>query len=432
MKHFCCWLLLALPLLALAQQRPGEPLAWEPDFAVQFNEHFRDAEQAPMQVFTCMLDVADLQFRRRTLEDASRWEAERDSLLGYRALYEISLEVRRGEEVLASRYQRFKHETALFEETMPKDGLRWHHFELNLPPGPCQWWVEFVDLNSRHRKTLHGECEVSAPSSEPWELAGVWLLQDADTLEPDPLRARPVRFGSLNERSRGFSVFYELYAHDELHLRLSTRILDQRGRERHSRQLERDYQRGLSRNLLQIPGSELGSGEYTFELLLEQYKDGKLQRSEQRREVFRVNWQHTPGEGVDLDLAVEQLHYVLHGRRYRNMRDAPRGFKQEMFRDFWKKVDPTPDTELNELMREYYRRAAYSDARFGWARYAGWRSDRGRIYMIYGDPDYVERYAGDLEQPAWERWNYEDHGREFLFVDSRGFGEYRQVNSFDQ
>ena len=280
MKPLCLWLLLLMGTVALAQDRPGDMEAWEPDFAVQFNEHYRSADEPPVQVFTCMLDVADLQFRRRSLDHIENWPCQGDrlaqiaddslsgdraaGLLGYRAQYEISLEVRRGKQLLASRYQRFQHETPIFDETMPKDGLRWHHFEVELSPGPCEWWVEFVDLNSRHRQTLHGECKVSEPSRDPWDLAGVWLIQDADTTQPDPLTARPVRFGSLNEQSRDFAVFYELYSRDSLSLRLSTRILDHHKRVRHSRQLERHFPAGLARNLLRIPGGELGSGEYTF------------------------------------------------------------------------------------------------------------------------------------------------------------------------
>jgi GWxTD domain-containing protein len=79
------------------------------------------------------------------------------------------------------------------------------------------------------------------------------------------------------------------------------------------------------------------------------------------------------------------------------------------------------------LLAEYYRRAEFADRRFSWSRFAGWRSDRGRIYMIHGDPDQVERSGGDMNEPSWERWSYEESGREFYFLDRMGFGDYQLV-----
>ena len=46
-------------------------------------------------------------------------------------------------------------------------------------------------------------------------------------------------------------------------------------------------------------------------------------------------------------------------------------------------MDPTPSTEHNELMEEYYRRVSYSNENFdGWKD--GWETDRGMIYILFG------------------------------------------------
>ena len=50
---------------------------------------------------------------------------------------------------------------------------------------------------------------------------------------------------------------------------------------------------------------------------------------------------------------------------------------------FWQRRDPTPDTEENEFKEEHYRRIAYANEHFA-AGIPGWKTDRGRIYIMYG------------------------------------------------
>ena len=55
---------------------------------------------------------------------------------------------------------------------------------------------------------------------------------------------------------------------------------------------------------------------------------------------------------------------------------------------FWLRHDPTPDTIENEFRDEHYRRMVYANEHFG-TNVPGWRTDRGRIYIIYGPPDDI-------------------------------------------
>jgi len=67
-----------------------------------------------------------------------------------------------------------------------------------------------------------------------------------------------------------------------------------------------------------------------------------------------------------------------------------KGFIEE----FWKKRDPTPDTEENEFKDEYFQRIEESNHLFsaGGGGEPGWLQDRGRIYILLGPPDYRETY----------------------------------------
>jgi GWxTD domain-containing protein len=111
---------------------------------------------------------------------------------------------------------------------------------------------------------------------------------------------------------------------------------------------------------------------------------------------------------------------------------------------FWQRRDPTPDTEENEYKEEHYRRIAYSNEHFA-AGIPGWKTDRGRIYIMYGPPDEIESHpsGGTYERPMdegggetstfpFEDWRYrylEGIGQEVIieFVDTCMCGDYHMT-----
>ena len=109
---------------------------------------------------------------------------------------------------------------------------------------------------------------------------------------------------------------------------------------------------------------------------------------------------------------------------------------------FWQRRDLDPQTSINEFKEEHYRRIAYADDHFFSAK-AGWRTDRGRTYILWGPPDDREirpsagRYerlpyegGGTTVTYAFERWYYRHipgigSDIELEFVDKTGTAEYR-------
>src|SRR5271166_191575 len=108
---------------------------------------------------------------------------------------------------------------------------------------------------------------------------------------------------------------------------------------------------------------------------------------------------------------------------------------------FWLRRDPTPDTPENEYKEEHYRRIAYANEHFP-AGFPGWRTDRGRIYIMYGPPDQIDAHpsggmyertmdegGGSTSTYPFEDWRYryiEGIGQEINleFVDTCMCGEY--------
>ena len=70
---------------------------------------------------------------------------------------------------------------------------------------------------------------------------------------------------------------------------------------------------------------------------------------------------------------------------------------------FWARRDPTPDTPENEFKEEHYRRIAYANEHFA-AGIPGWKTDRGRMYVMYGPADEIESHpsGGTYDRPMEE------------------------------
>jgi GWxTD domain-containing protein len=106
---------------------------------------------------------------------------------------------------------------------------------------------------------------------------------------------------------------------------------------------------------------------------------------------------------------------------------------QEQFvESFWQRRDPTPETEINEFKGEYYERIAYTNEHFS-SGIPGWRTDRGKIYILYGKPDRTEKRRAAFEgnENVWyERWFYRQipgigSDIELTFIDPTETQEFR-------
>src|SRR5580693_4653351 len=110
---------------------------------------------------------------------------------------------------------------------------------------------------------------------------------------------------------------------------------------------------------------------------------------------------------------------------------------------FWQRRNPDPDSAENTFKEEHYRRIAYANEHFS-SGIPGWKTDRGRIYIMWGPADEVDSHptGGNWDRPAdqgggstttypWETWRYRHLDGEGLgenveleFVDPTSSGEY--------
>jgi GWxTD domain-containing protein len=133
---------------------------------------------------------------------------------------------------------------------------------------------------------------------------------------------------------------------------------------------------------------------------------------------------------ADLDQAIEQLHVIATVWEWDSLTTAETSIeKREAILDFWRKHDPDPLDPGNPAMEVFYRRVEYANAHFGYGGTPGWSSDRGRVLIALGQPDYVDSHPYDANQKPYEVWDYTRLGTRFYFVDQYLLGDYRLMGA---
>jgi GWxTD domain-containing protein len=138
----------------------------------------------------------------------------------------------------------------------------------------------------------------------------------------------------------------------------------------------------------------------------------------------------------------EDVVYIISGDERKGFLQLQTNEEREQYIEaFWQRRNPDQDSFENSFKEEHYRRIAYANERFG-SGMQGWRTDRGRMYIMWGPPTSKEEHVqgdsyqrplseggGDTKTWAWESWNYnyvEGLGSDVTleFVDTTGTNEF--------
>ncbi|MBK7498823.1 MAG: GWxTD domain-containing protein [Ignavibacteriales bacterium] len=105
--------------------------------------------------------------------------------------------------------------------------------------------------------------------------------------------------------------------------------------------------------------------------------------------------------------------------------------KREYMFDFWKAKDENANLNKNEFYRNYMQRVQICNERYTSMGKQGWKTDRGRVFLLYGEPTEIERYPNQLETRPYEIWQYTEieGGVYFVFADLTGFSDYTILHS---
>ena len=177
--------------------------------------------------------------------------------------------------------------------------------------------------------------------------------------------------------------------------------------------------KGYAYAIIEVPNSE-------FENSLYQFRVKNSAGDVVARDNFRSKWEDMPTSLLNLDTAIEMLRFIADKETIRKIGSGNSAERERKFRSFWKERDPTPKTEFNELMAEYYRRIDHTYKKFTTENIIGFNSDRGEIYIKYGPPNDINRKF-PKNGATTEIWTYPD--RKFVFKATTGFGDFKLISN---
>ena len=179
----------------------------------------------------------------------------------------------------------------------------------------------------------------------------------------------------------------------------------------------------ITRQLREISLEDYMPGEYELSVSLHGRRYKKL---DEKKVSFRVPWTSTAILRHDWDAALDQLELITDRNDVKPMRKIEDlGERVKAIERFWAERDPDPSTSINEMKVVFYHRIDAANRLFSVLNREGWRTDRGRVLIRYGEPDQIDDFPLVPDRYPYQEWHYYRDGRyrKFVFVDVNEDGE---------
>ena len=299
----------------------------------------------------------------------------------------------------------------------------------NLAPGKYRINVGVMDMDTRRTSFRKTNLMLRDFSKAKLALSDVLIADAVGHDSSGNLIPQPQVTAPRLEKSQLFAYFEIYDSGKDKEYKTSYVLKNPKGEKVFTKDVVVRHTGQITPVILELPGTSLAHGLYVIRVEVK----GRELMATTEREIM-LHWVGIPANIADLDLAIEQMRYIAKKEGVKKILGAPAERRREAFLKFGHENDPTPGTEANELMEEYYRRVNYANTSFRGFR-EGWKTDMGMVYITFGAPNEIERnpfnrYASFYEGrtvKASEVWTYYELNRQFLFFDETGYGDFRMV-----
>ena len=391
---------------AKAQTRPIES---SPKF--QYDVINQQADNSSLSRFHIVTSIAydNLQFKQ-TPE-------------GYVAVYEVAVIVndRDGEQIGGKAVQQ-RVAVAVYNETNAHAITASINMDIDVDPGKYELVIRLTDMDTRKGIFFKEKVVARDFLAELLDVSDVVVVNSIEIDSSGRSTMVPLAAQDLQENQRVLYPIFTIYSRDEA---VSSFEIEYQVKPHKKRKTVVKDQITISKTgsatLCKFPIEFLNIpvGQYLLHIKI---KDGS--RFLKVKENFTLRWKDLPDTIDDLEQAIEQIRYIAGGKELKKMQRAEASEKANLFLKFWEKRDPSPGTPQNEYMIEYFNRVAYANRAFS-AMHAGWRSDMGMVFILFGSPDDIDRHPFETDSKPYEIWFYHGVERQFVFLDENGFGDYR-------
>ncbi len=315
-----------------------------------------------------------------------------------------------------------------FEETNSRMIYSSSEKQFIVKPGAYTLQVALTDSETNKSFTEKRDFVARDYADSSVSLSDVMLLK-ASSISEGKETIIPSVDGNVISQSDSFPVFYEVYfpkPNDSAFV--TTDIFGEKNRLMFSTS---KWNKGIGKTeaiIAEIPKDSLPMGLYKLSISLRESADKEVHAKANASRIFSIHFPDLPVTITDLDKAAEEMMYIANSSVIDSIKSAPNMFaKEKLFLSFWQKYNPNRSSKNIPIMNEYFDRVAYANAHFS-HYFKGWKTDMGMIYIIFGQPNSVDRHPFEGDSKPYEVWDYYQRNRQFVFVDETGFGDYKLMN----
>lgn len=343
---------------------------------------------------------------------------------GFEAGADASVVLLSGKKQISGDTRSIRLYAARYDETTSVDTCKVIVIPLKAQSGNLRAIINLKDRESRAKSTVDVSFTLESMDNNSG-LSDIVLLQsNQDFSGPRWSGYEPVVKRSLDMSRPGYGFYYEVYLGEEADTFSVKHTLKAVNGEVKKNWEAVIHSCSVCRRQESLECDSLTNGTYLIDVTL-LAKDGKqVAKRSKQFEISSVSFYFDR----DIDGAVALVAYIATGQWISEFKKADPDRRKKIWEDFWREKDPNPVTPKNEFYEEHVRRFKYANENFASSLTPGWQTDRGRIYILNGEPDEIDRYSGDVSRNPMEVWYYYTKGRRFIFVDETGFGDYVLVS----
>jgi len=294
--------------------------------------------------------------------------------------------------------------------------------EILLEPGDYNILLRTVDLTTNKTAQRRFELNIPYPYADKVAISDILLLKSMVTDSAGMLiDFEPILGGNFGSRDGDFYLYFTVYSKlQNVPETIHYQFKNGKNHVDFDTLTTHNLKANITSHIFKVDKRVFKDNKYSLDVTAiidgEETKNSKL---------VTFYWDSVPFTSGDIDVALQQMVYIINPDSLEYYLKADLDDKQAFFKRFWSERDPNPKTQKNELMDEYFKRINFANENFSGLGTEGWKTDRGRILIKFGQPDDLERHPFELETRPYEVWRYYAERKVFLFEDFSGFGTYR-------
>ncbi|MFH0990729.1 MAG: GWxTD domain-containing protein [bacterium] len=251
-------------------------------------------------------------------------------------------------------------------------------------------------------------------------------------------------FGAMNSPAAFvYSELYNLSPEAVYHQKLS--VLDRNGKMIKEQTRTRKFGTRNTVDVLAINVSDIPSAPYRMHYALSDTMGKPIAHSErlffaynpglEQKKGFSAGTRLAEFAGLseeELNLEYRQIGYLLSKddkKKYESLTSAEG--HREYLAQLWNEIENGNRGTAPITRATYFQRIQLANDRFRVMGKEGWRTDRGRVFLLFGQPDEIEHFPSTGGNKPHEVWHYRslENGVYFVFIDLRNFGDYILMHS---